>query len=121
MGFKSFLRELILRKNKFAISYELLLARRVPKVQKLAETKVEAIMVNCELCKDQKGANLSVDQERASDCSVQSAGVQLQRCRSKEPVPAQTRPLQPSFPQIKINLIKAFKLIGDQINQLMCL
>ena len=68
-GFKNFLRELKLRKNKFAISYELLLARRVPKVQKLAETKVEAIMVNCELCKDQKGAILSVDQERASDCS----------------------------------------------------
>ena len=69
-GFKNFLRELKLRKNKFAISYELLLARRVPKVQKLTDTtKVEAIMVNCELCKDQKGANLSVDQERASDCS----------------------------------------------------
>ena len=58
-GFKNFLRELKLMKNKFAISYELLLARRVPKVQKLTDTtKVEAIMVNCELCKDQKGANL---------------------------------------------------------------
>ena len=79
-------------------------------------------MVNCELCKDQKGANLSVDQERASDCSrVQECSYRDAAQRSKEPVPAQTRPLQPSFPQIKINLIKAFKLIGDQINQLICL
>ena len=53
-GLKYFLRELRWMKNKFAVLYELLLARRVPKVQKLAEAKVEeVIMVNCELCKDQ--------------------------------------------------------------------
>ena len=69
-GFKNFLRELRLMKNKFAVSYHI----RTPSGEESskstkAETKVEAIMVNCELCKDQKGANLSVDQERASDCS----------------------------------------------------
>ena len=52
-GFKNFLRELrLMKKNKFAVSGE-----ESSKSTK-AETKVEAIMVNCELCKDQKGANL---------------------------------------------------------------